>query len=230
MDEGRFGDGGQSAACRALRLTQPCCPCLSVWFSFVSLCLSLQGSLWDFLGGLEQHPCPRGLSETVCTSQDIRQAALTETQLQRPQHDRVLVFSPGLVMLVTFLHTPSVAFDYEAEVTAVAMDPSVKRKREGEACPSPWSMDCIQLHPTHFSSARNWSRKHTVQQGRLGNIVFYSESWLHLDPVFLKDPNCGLSPRNFDVEESSIIRLGSELVSWDILFHSFLKGTLSLIF
>lgn len=52
----------------------------SVWFSFVSLCLSLQGSLWDFLGGLEQHPCPRGLSETVCTSQDIRQAALTETQ------------------------------------------------------------------------------------------------------------------------------------------------------
>lgn len=133
-------------------------------------------------------------------------------------------------MLVTFLHTPSVAFDYGAEVTAVAMDPTVKRKREGEACPSPWSMDCIQLHPTHFSSARNWSHKHTVQQGRLGNIVFYSESWLHLDPVFLKDPNCGLSPRNFDVEESSIIRLGSESVSWDIVFHSFLKGTLSLTF
>lgn len=52
-------------------------------------------------------------------------------------------------MLVTFLHTPSVAFDYEAEVTAVAMDPTVKRKREGKhAHPhGPWTI-CNCTPPT----------------------------------------------------------------------------------
>ena len=65
-------------------------------------------------------------------------------------------------------------------------------------------------------------------KGRLGNVVFYSESWKHLELVFLKDTNCGHSPRTFDVEESGIIRLGSELVFRAILFQRFLKGTVPL--
>lgn len=52
----------------------------------------------DFLGGLEQHPVPHRLSKTVCTGQDISQVALTDL-IQRPQHDWVFVFPPGLVLL-----------------------------------------------------------------------------------------------------------------------------------
>ena len=131
--------------------------------------------------------------------------------------------------LLDFLHSPSVAFDYEAQVTAVPMDPTGRRKSEGKTYPSPWSMDCVcNCTPPNLSSARNWSHKHTMLKGRLGNVVFYSESWQHLELVFLKDTNCGHSPRTFDVEESGIIRLGSELVFRAILFQRFLKGTVPL--
>lgn len=49
----------------------------------VFLCIPLPFSsklILDFLGGLEQHPVSHRLSKTVCTSQDISQVALTETQ------------------------------------------------------------------------------------------------------------------------------------------------------
>ena len=73
--------------------------------------------------------------------------------------------------LLDFLHSPSVAFDYEAQVTAVPMDPTGRRKSEGKTYPSPWSMDCVcNCTPPNFSSARNWSHKHTMLKGRLGNV------------------------------------------------------------
>lgn len=33
-----------------------------------------------------------------------------------------------------------------------------------------------------------------------------------MEPVFLKDPNCGLSPRTFDIGESPIVKLGSDSI------------------
>lgn len=74
MDEGRTCCPQDSETDSATLPTS-----LRVVFLHIPLPFSSKLTL-DFLGGLEQHPVLHGLSETVGTSQDISQAALTEPE------------------------------------------------------------------------------------------------------------------------------------------------------
>lgn len=73
MDEGRFGSRS-TLGLQGSETDPAVSPASLCGFPRIPLLFSSKLTL-DFLGGLEQHPVPQGLSKMVCTSQ----AALTET-------------------------------------------------------------------------------------------------------------------------------------------------------
>lgn len=74
---------------------------------------------------------------------------------------------------LAFLYSPSVAFDYEARVT-VAHGPCGEKEERSEGPLIPVvhrARTCSCCFP-HFPLATKRSHKHTMLQGRLGNVLF----------------------------------------------------------